>query len=121
MGVFVWVVGRKIGSVVGVVMGAIMIVICMLGIGLGQEGVGVGVKKVGCGFCSRYFLFLYIAVVSFIALTSSNPVSIAWVSSVMLCVTVLVHSSFGVWYSAFSRVMYSSVLLMFWCPNTFLT
>jgi len=45
------------------------------------------------------------AVVSLIALTSSKPVFMAWVSSFRLWVTMLVHSSFVAWYCEFSRVI----------------
>jgi len=68
-----------------------------------------------------YLRFLYMAVVSFMALTSWNPALIALVSSFMLLVTIVVHSSVSCRNNAFSMFMYIIVLLMLLCPRIVLT
>ena len=65
--------------------------------------------------------FLYSAVISLIALTSSKPVFIALVSSCMLWVTRLVHSSDVVSHKADSMFMYIIVLSILLCPKTVFT
>ena len=57
------------------------------------------------------------AVVSFIALTNWNPASMALVSSFMLWVTIVVHSSVSCRNRACSMLMYIIVLLMSLCPK----
>lgn len=77
------------------------------------------IEKEGLFVC--YLRLRYNAVVSLIALTSSNPMFIAFVSSCMLWVTNEVHSS--VWFShkADSMFMYIIVDSILLCPKTVLT
>jgi hypothetical protein len=66
-----------------------------------------------------YFRFLYIAVVSFMALTNVKLASISWSSSSVLCDTFVIHSLFSVRNRACSRLMYMSVVFECLCPKMY--
>ena len=68
-----------------------------------------------------YFLFLYIAVVSLVALTNVKLASISCSSSFSLWLTLVIHCSVSAVNVACSRLMYSIVVVISLCPSMYLT
>ncbi len=80
---------------------------------------GARAKPRGVG--ARYFLFLYMAVCSFIVLTSVKPASISCISSSVVWLTLTFHSSVLLRNVACSRLIYTSVVSLCLCPKMYCT